>query len=137
MKIYNSMRLSNHIVSQDVAQRNRSKQERGLAMVMAGIVVVFIICHSLRPIVFSYLLLTLDTMHTCNQAGSVTFLGPLWSHLLFSFNNLLLTINSSVNMVIYCCVNARFRRHITSLILPFTARSQTTSMFTTMPPREA
>ena len=121
-KIYKAMKSSNDVVSHDVAQRGRYKQEKSLATVMIRIVVVFMICHGLRKVLFFYILVTLQTVQNCNKTGNVTFLGPLWLYMLFSINNLLLVINSSVNMVIYCCINSKFRKHLIAIILPFSSR---------------
>ena len=118
VRTYQAMKSSTNIVSQNSHQHNRIKQENSLARVMTGIVVVFVVCHSLRGIVYIYILVRLQSVHSCNDAGSVTFLGPLWFYILFSINGILLAINSSVNMVIYCCINSKFRRHLISLFIP-------------------
>ena len=118
VRIFKAMKSSSTVVSQNSNQYNRTKQENNLAKVMTGIVVVFILCHSLRGIVFIYILVRLDHIHTCNEADSATFLGPLWFYILFSFNGILFAINSSINMVIYCCVNSKFRKHLISLVMP-------------------
>ena len=125
-RIVKAMKTSNDIVSQSSNQYNRSKQEKSLVRVMTGIVVVFILCHSLRGIVFIYIFVRLEHIHTCNEADSATFLGPLWFYILFSLNCILFEINSSVNMLIYCCVNSTFRKHLISFILPCRSRSIST-----------
>ena len=130
VRTYQAMKSSTNIVSQNSNQHNRNKQENSLARVMTGIVVVFVICHSLRGIVYIYILVRLQSVHTCNEAGSVTFIGPLWVYILFSINCILLEINSSVNMIIYCCINSKFRRHLISFIMPcYLTSSDTTLTF--------
>ena len=44
------------------------------------------------------------------QAGERDF--PVWSHIVQEFSRLLLVLNSSVNIVIYCCFNAKFRKQV-------------------------
>ena len=118
VRIFKAMKSSTNIVSQNSNQYSRYKQENGMVKVMTGIVVVFIVCHSLRGIIFIYILVNLDHVHTCNETDSSTFLGPLWFYIIFSLNCVLFAINSSVNMVIYCCINSKFRKHLISLIIP-------------------
>ena len=118
---------SSDILGHGATQYSRNKQENNLARVMIGIVVTFIVCHSLRGPVYIYVLVTLQAVHNCNDAGNITFLGPLWFYLLFSINALLLAVNSSVNMIIYCCINSQFRRNLISIIVQSSSRSTTTS----------
>ena len=126
VRIFKAMKSSANIVSQNSNQYNRNKQENGMVKVMTGIVVVFIVCHSLRGIIFIYILVKLEHVHTCNETDSSTFLGPLWFYIIFSLNCVLFAINSSVNMVIYCCVNSKFRKHLISLIMPCYSKSTDT-----------
>ena len=135
-RIYKAMKSSTDNIGQGMDQYNRNQQEKTLARVMIGIVVVFIVCHSLRGIIFIYILMRLQAVHNCNEAGNVTFMGPLWFYLLFSINQLLLIINSSVNMIIYCCINSKFRKHLISIILPFSSRATHTT-FTLVSLRES
>ena len=38
----------------------------------------------------------------------------MWFSIASQFNELILTLNSSVNMIIYCCLNKSFRKHVSS-----------------------
>ena len=136
-KIYKAIRSSStDIVGQGATQYSRNKQENSLVRVMIGIVVVFIICHSLRGPIYIYILVKLQAVQNCSNAGSVTFLGPLWFYLLLSVNHVLFGINSSVNMIIYCCINSNFRRHLLSIVMPLSSRG-TSTRFTVVSQRES
>ena len=128
-RIYKAMKSSSALIRQGTVQNRQYKQEKNLAKVMIGIVIVFILCHSLRGIIFLYVLSTLENVKRCNATGNATFLGPLWFYILFSINSLLLAVNSAVNMIIYCCINSKFRKHLIAIIMPFSSRlSNATTM---------
>jgi hypothetical protein len=136
-KIYKAMRLSfTNVVGQGAAQYSRNKQENSLVRVMIGIVVVFIICHSLRGPVYIYILVKLQAVHDCQNTGSVPYLGPVWFYLLLAVNYVLLGLNSSVNMIIYCCINSNFRRHLLSIVMTLPWRG-TSTRFTSVSTRES
>ena len=40
---------------------------------------------------------------------------PLWVVILENISHVMLSINSSVNIIIYCCLNAKFRRAISNI----------------------
>ena len=129
IRIYKAMKLSSkNTLGHGAAHYSRNKQENSLVKVMIGIVIVFIACHCLRVLVYIYILLTLQNVQSCNEAESTTFLGPLWFYICFSLACLLLAINSSVNMIIYCCANSKFRKHLFSIIMPFSSRNSTTTI---------
>jgi hypothetical protein len=128
VRIYKAMKLSStNTLGHGAIQYNRNKQENSLVRVMIGIVIVFIVCHCLRGPVYIYILVTLQDVQNCHEAESVTFLGPLWFYIIFSLDYLLLAINSSVNMIIYCCVNPKFRKHLISIIMPSSPRPSNTT----------
>ena len=123
VRIYKAKKLSStNTLVHGAVKYNRNKQESSLVKVMIGIVIVFIVCHCLRGPVYIYILLRLKDIQNCNEAESVTFLGPFWFYIIFSLDYLLLEINSSVNMVIYCCVNSKFRKQLISIIMPLSSR---------------
>ena len=52
----------------------------------------------------------INDLLACLQAGKTEF--PVWSHVVQEFSRLLLILNSSINIVIYCCFNAKFRNQL-------------------------
>ena len=102
-------------------------QERNLAIVMIGIVIVFLICHGLRNFIFLDTMVLLKYYGQCIRenasANLPIFLNlPLYYEIMWSMSQLMLTINSSVNMIIYCCLNSKFRKHLRSVFTPFISR---------------
>ena len=115
LMVYLGMKSSNNIHNNNDKQK-RFDQEKKLSIVMIGIVFVFIICHSLRTLALCTFFLyskcynNIDTID--DDISSTIMLGPKWIEITWLFSEILLVLNSSVNTIIYCCVNARFRRQV-------------------------
>ena len=136
-KIYKATRSSfTDVVGHGATPYSRNRQENSLVRVMIGIVVVLIICHSLRGPVYIYILVRLQTVQDCSNAGNTFIMGSLWFYLLMTVNYMLLAINSSVNMIIYCCINSKFRRHLLSIVMPLSSR-RTSTMLKSVSQRES
>ena len=117
LNIYVRIKSSNVVIGQDNSKSARFKQEKNLSLVMIGIVAVFMICHSLRNILSFYLMIQLNTVQGCHDVGHLIAL-PVWCYILYSVNYLLLAINSSINMIVYCCLNSKFRKHLCAIVAP-------------------
>ena len=97
--------------------RSRKRKEKS-AIILVAIVLVFILCHTYRLTVEVYRLsypenILKDTFEVCfdRQQYVIPFLLLIFHYLHFLF----LTINSSVNFIIYCGVDQEFRRQVSRL----------------------
>lgn len=84
-------------------------EESRQAIVLLVIVILFLICHTLRIILNVHGLFNLKFVRQSlrNGCSGVT---NLWSLIGASISHILLTINSSVNFIIYCFMCTTFRR---------------------------
>lgn len=86
---------------------NKQRTENNLAAIMMGYVLVFLICHSPRLLLNLHELTTIRNAMACGRAGHKTF--AVWSLIVMHLSHLLLVINSSINILIYCCLSQKFR----------------------------
>lgn len=105
----------NHLLERQDTRKKRYTQEANLAIVMIGIVVVFIVCHSLRNIGTVYACASTKEYEQCSRGNTFVTM-PKWFEIMWSVSQLLLVINSSVNMIIYCCLNSKFKKQLVSLV---------------------
>ena len=87
-----------------------SAHEKDLARVLIGIVIMFILCHILRLLINFYETIVIRNAIACESAGMNDF--PLWGFITITCSELLLVFNSSLNMIIYCCINQNFRKRV-------------------------
>ncbi|XP_040567083.1 FMRFamide receptor isoform X1 [Lepeophtheirus salmonis] len=92
----------------------RRRQEDNLAVVFMGIVGVFLLCHILRIFINLHEMLVIRPAMECREAKLPAF--PFWVLVTTVFSHLLLVFNSSTNMIIYCSLNATFRRHFVEIL---------------------
>jgi len=85
----------------------RPRFEDNLAAIFMGFVLVFLVCHTPRLLLNIHELATIREAMQCEQAGKNGF--PLWSLILISVSHLLLVLNSSINILIYCLLSSKFR----------------------------
>ena len=107
-KVYKGMRQRLNITEhrqRKMSNKERSVQENDSARVLGGIVVVFMICHSLRLLLNFYEMILIKNVLSCVQNKQNGF--PKWFLITKSFSALMLIINSSVNVVIYGCLNSK------------------------------
>ena len=105
---------SNRIETSDNVNQNRNvvserqlsmsdtvkrKDEENLSLAFVGICSVFLVCHSLK--------IGLNLADGLSE----TVGGTALNQILGSFSNLLIVLNSAVNMVIYCVMNNKFRNY--------------------------
>ena len=87
---------------------NQPSQDLNLAPVLFGIIIVFVICNSLRLFLNFYDFSARDEIISCEQKGVGRY-PPLWVACSVSVSNMLLMVNSSVNFLVYCVVGSKFR----------------------------
>ena len=93
-----------------IERSTRKTQEKDLAKVLIGIVVIFILCHTLRVLTDFYEMIIIDNIMLCNKAGKVGV--SSWLIQLNYFSKLMIATNSSISMVIYCLINSTFRQKL-------------------------
>ena len=79
-----------------------------MAMVLIGIVVTFLICHSLRIVLSVHEAIIIRSAMLCDKNGKRAF--PVWAHIVRSFSDLFLVINVSTNSIVYFSLNSTFRK---------------------------
>ena len=82
----------------------KRKDEENLSMVFVGIVTIFLLCHSLKIVLNFY-----DGLF--GKVGATS-----GNRIAGYFSNFLVVLNSSINMIIYCILNAKFRNHFMSTL---------------------
>merc|ERR1719342_1486670 len=87
----------------------RRRRDKKLARLLVLLVILFGVCN-LPRVVVNIIEFILRVTYGKN------FPWPLWCELLTLLSHLLLTINSSVNIIIYCWKDGRFRRCLLSIM---------------------
>ena len=98
-------------VSRQVSN-NQHQENHSLILILAGIVVVFIVCHSFRFFLAFYQVSTAETTRLCIERGREAA-HPSWLYVISAVNHLMLMVNSSVIFIIYCVVGSKFRKALT------------------------
>lgn len=96
------------VLSQAEHDEERRKTEHSLSYVLIAMVLIFILCHSPRLILSVYESIVIKERLACIK-NDKKFV-PLWAMILICFNDFVLVLNSSINMPIYLCLNAKFRQ---------------------------
>ena len=113
--IYKYRKIPHELIGKTDSIINRNNQENEMAKVLIGIVVIFICCHGIRIFLNAYNAFTLrhGTLESVLCMLLENYFGyPFWISILHEFKDLMLVINSSMNMIIYCYLNSNFRRNI-------------------------
>lgn len=79
-----------------------------LAPVLFGVVIVFILCNTLRVFLNVFDFSQIEAIIDCEKKG-VGRMPPAWVMCSVSVSHLLLMINSSVNFLVYCVAGSKFR----------------------------
>ena len=103
--IYRIIKLPSELIHHHASKR-RLTREIDLARILVWIVITFIVCHSVRLFLDIHEISVIDQVQTCPPSEKF----PPWIFILLSISKLLIVVNSSINMIIYCCLNARFRK---------------------------
>ena len=98
-------------------RKRKEKQEANLCIILIFIVLTFFICHSPRLLLNIHEIWTLDQVEHCLHIQQ-TILGgfPVWAILLGYVSNVLMVINSSANLVIYCIIGANMRKQLRDIL---------------------
>ena len=128
--VHRNIKPPKRLIQEVDFRRKRYTQERNLAIVMMAIVAVFMALHSLRNVVNITFIFMVKLIANCSGAHTSHNLPsyvdtPLWFQLIWVLSQLLVVINSSVNTIIYCCLNAKFRKQIESITAPLFTRMST------------
>ena len=107
-KLHKAVHSPPTLLEEDEKRLQRDDQE--LAQVLIGIVVIFIVCNTFRVIIEIDNMIGSKTVEECHKAGKPQF--SLWSIIVGPLSEFMMVLNSSINMVIYSCLNASFRKHI-------------------------
>ena len=105
--IYKHICQGSKLFEEDISKRMRQKQENNLSRVLLAIVVLFILCHTLKIFLNCYEMIWIDEVLACTMNGKDGF--PRWSYIVQVFSRFFLVFNSSVNIVIYTCFSGTFR----------------------------
>ena len=112
-------RSSNQQNPEDNHSTNGSCQsaDYNLAMILAGIVIVFCVCHSLRVFLAFYYVSVMERTNECIVKGKEAA-HPSWLYVISALNHLMLMVNSSINFIIYCAVGSKFRKVLKDKFFP-------------------
>ena len=108
--IYKYMKSSSNCVEQNSSRPSRNSQENELARVLLGIVIMFVCCHTLKLFLNFYEAIMIENIRSCISTGKTGI--SFWIQITTAFNALMVAINSSANMIIYCCLNSNFRKNL-------------------------
>ena len=84
-----------------------------MAVIFMGFILVFLVCHLPRLLLNIHELATIQHAMECQKVGLQPF--PLWSLITISLSHVLLVINSSTNIFIYCFLSSKFREECAKL----------------------
>ena len=107
-KLHKAVHSPPTLLEEDEKRLQRDDQE--LAQVLIGIVVIFIVCNTFRVIIEIDNMIGSKTVEECHKAGKPQF--SLWSIIVGPLSEFMMVLNSSINMIIYCCLNENFRKHV-------------------------
>ena len=99
--IYKIMKSSYNLRRENSNECHIDQQEKQLAITLIVIVVTFIFCHFTRIYTNLHVALVVKNERLCKNAGMIYFPG-IWNVVAMNFSTLMLVINSSVNVIIYC-----------------------------------
>ena len=109
-KIYKGVKCPPTLSEEQKELKSAQKRERKMAKVFIGIVTVFIVCHTFRVIIEIDDMTDSDMLVICYKAGKDVF--SLWSYIVDPIREFMMVLNSSLNMVIYFCVDKKFRKYL-------------------------
>ena len=110
MRLPSLLSENNGNAGHGVRSEVRRNQENEAAKVLIGIVAVFIICHTLRVTIDVYEMINIEKIISCHRIGRHGV--HSWVVMLNEFSSAMVTLNSSVNMIIYGLIKPNIRQHI-------------------------
>ena len=102
--IYKHTKNTSASLEETLNERARRKQETELSNVLIGIVILFIFCHFPRLFIGVHEMMAYNTICGIKRKYYFTVVGAI-AH---DFLILMLTINSSLNTIIYCFLTSNF-----------------------------
>ena len=117
-RIYQKIRQSLSSTVQSGLRRNKSStnQERATGktdnvqfFTLLAIVVIFLICSIPRLIILMHETVIIDTLKCCISENRIGAGFPVWNLIIGKTSDILLILNPSLNFVVYCVVNKKFR----------------------------
>ena len=111
--IYKHMKSVPNVLGHVVKRQERIDEVKELSLVLIGIIFTFLCCHILRIFINFYDAIVWRGVLECELAGEHYL--PAWIIIADNFNHVMLAINSSVNIIIYCCLNSDFRKTLFNL----------------------
>ena len=115
-RIYSAIKRPPNIelqADEEIASINREKR---LSKVLIVIVVVFNVCHAPRIIWYVYNAYIYKHIVNCPIQYPNTTGQSIWTYVFGLIYDLFLVINASVNTIVYCTINERFRFYLFSFI---------------------
>ena len=115
-RIYSAIKLPPNIelqAGEEIASVNREKR---LSKVLIAIVIVFNVCHTPRIFWCLYNAYNYRSIVYCPVQDPNTSGQTLWTYVLGLIYELFLVINSSVNTIVYCAINERFKYYLYTLV---------------------
>ena len=106
-KLLISFRINPLILNQDRRQR-----EDHHAIIFMGIVIAFIICHSLRVFLDIHEIFTLKKSNLCQKTRPSVPSVPSWVFIIGNLSHVLLSLNANINAYIYGFMSSKFRLEI-------------------------
>ena len=89
-----------------------------VAGVLVGIILVFIVCHSFKFFVNIYEMYIMHSGLDFDKSWNKTL------DVFVSFSHLLVTVNSSINFIIYCYKDEKFRNSFVAMMSSLTNKDQ-------------
>ena len=96
-------------------------QEENMAIVLMGIVSLFLVCNSFRIFLNFYEAVYEIKSHGSDESGP-PIKSLAWYRHAGVISNLFVTLNACCNLIIYCALNNQFRNHFFEVI-PFCCKS--------------
>ena len=126
-KLLISFRINPLILNQDRRQR-----EDHHAIIFMGIVIAFIICHSLRVFLDIHEIFTLKKSNLCQKTRPSVPSVPSWVFIIGNLSHVLLSLNANINAYIYGFMSSKFRLEIKKIFKDI-SRSCRSSSSNTLP----
>ena len=84
------------------------RHNHSMAFALIYVVIIFFLCYSPEFLVYEFLTRTIEKQHREDPICSYIGFGERWA-IFQSVSYLLMTINASVNMIVYCFKDEQFR----------------------------
>ena len=108
-KIYSAIKRPPNIELQGEEEISAINREKRLSKVLIGLVCVFNVCHAPRILWYIINAYNYQSIVYCPLQNPSTSGQSSWIYVLGLLYDLFLVINSSVNVIVYCAINERFK----------------------------